>query len=935
MSMRGASEAHMLDVSKQVNDEIQRFESVHPYIYRAYNLINTIDNISLREQLEKEVVLIEDAFIRSQEWTLTRNVPSIHLGVVGSMDSGKTPLIHRYLTGKYRTPESTEGGRFKKEVCIDGNCHLLLIRDEGAQPPDLLFTHWFDGALIVFSVANRGSFNVAKHYLQVMADYRRHQDYPIIVIATLESVSQINQRCVTEEEAKRYSLERNCGYIEVDSISGSNIEHVFRTICKSITNAQMDAAIAYRRNYRAAGMSTTSGNGGSTKQRNRIPAEVDLGVTSKSKRSQRANCEVGSHISHTRSMSAAPVYAAHQLRNSDDPAHFNNHFHSSADYMHDSNFGSYRQRSDMPAKPDYHTKFPSDDVYNLRNRMFSTPRPSSDRFQEPTFAIPATRSVTYFNGSDKKSMPKLHPQLPTPNSTPTNSRKYRISNIWRKDKMPLPDGHGREIPLKQGYLYKRGNARITWKKKYVCLFAERLCYYENMKAFQEQSSQVKEVFLGLATVRVPNSQTRNRRSSLLNVFKTGKENVGPSNTLTNSVSSIPPASATDRVSIASDTNGGATSTPGEDSSTGGISDLELGNMPNEPMPSTVNETKRKKKKHHRRLASFGVRPNDDDEDNEFEVVTSDQRRLEFSASSNQERDEWVGLIGQQISKALSLQLAESRDGRMMATKNETEDIFRIPGNEECADCGNTTPVWAAYNHGITICIECSGVHRKLGTHVSKVRSLELDQWPHEYIDIMKLIGNRKANAVWEKTLPAHLKIESNASTSDRTNFIENKYVRKAYVGPSHTPPKITLLDAIHRKDFDQFARILPSCTKNDLVSVDDSGRSSAHYAALASLPEFLLLLSWNQANLTKKDANGKTALDYAMKNSAVNPQLLSDIRPSSSDDLSLSNNNIPVQATLTSGFTRIDDPNTSDVRNDDSLSARHSQTFSHLPSSVL
>ncbi|KAI6215052.1 hypothetical protein M3Y94_00339400 [Aphelenchoides besseyi] len=71
-----------------------------------------------------------------------------------------------------------------------------------------------------------------------------------------------------------------------------------------------------------------------------------------------------------------------------------------------------------------------------------------------------------------------------------------------------------------------------------------------------------------------------------------------------------------------------------------------------------------------------------------------------------------------------------------------------------------------------------------------------------------------------------------------------------------------------------------------------------------------------------------------MKNSAVNPQLLSDIRPSSSDDLSLSNNNIPVQATLTSGFTRIDDPNTSDVRNDDSLSARHSQTFSHLPSSA-
>ena len=114
--------------------------------------------------------------------------------------------------------------------------------------------------------------------------------------------------------------------------------------------------------------------------------------------------------------------------------------------------------------------------------------------------------------------------------------------------------------------------------------------------------------MGLATVRIQNAHARNRRSSLMNVFKNGKENMpAPSFPLTNSVSSITPSSATDRISLASDTNG----TPG-DSSGEGISDLELGNVPSDTaIPSATEKAKQKKKNAHRRLGSFGVRPNDD------------------------------------------------------------------------------------------------------------------------------------------------------------------------------------------------------------------------------------------------------------------------------------------------------------------------------------
>ena len=81
-------------------------------------------------------IIFSDSFVNSQEWTLSRGVPDIRLGIVGSLSSGKSALVHRYLTGSYMQEESPEGGRFKKEVVVDGHSYLLLIRDEGG-PPEL------------------------------------------------------------------------------------------------------------------------------------------------------------------------------------------------------------------------------------------------------------------------------------------------------------------------------------------------------------------------------------------------------------------------------------------------------------------------------------------------------------------------------------------------------------------------------------------------------------------------------------------------------------------------------------------------------------------------------------------------------------------------------------------------------------------------------
>ena len=59
------------------------------------------------------------------------------------------------------------------------------------------------------------------------------------------------------------------------------------------------------------------------------------------------------------------------------------------------------------------------------------------------------------------------------------------------------------------------------------------------------------------------------------------------------------------------------------------------------------------------------------------------------------------------------------------------DFLDVPGNDKCADCSSKKPKWASINLGIMLCIECSGIHRSLGVHISKVRSVTLDDWDVE------------------------------------------------------------------------------------------------------------------------------------------------------------------------------------------------------------
>ena len=66
-------------------------------------------------------------------------------------------------------------------------------------------------------------------------------------------------------------------------------------------------------------------------------------------------------------------------------------------------------------------------------------------------------------------------------------------------------------------------------------------------------------------------------------------------------------------------------------------------------------------------------------------------------------------------------------------------------NPDCADCKAKGPKWASPNLGVFLCIRCAGLHRKMGTHISKIKSVSLDTWKTPELEFMKEHGNRKVN----------------------------------------------------------------------------------------------------------------------------------------------------------------------------------------------
>merc|ERR1719394_1687823 len=106
-------------------------------------------------------------------------------------------------------------------------------------------------------------------------------------------------------------------------------------------------------------------------------------------------------------------------------------------------------------------------------------------------------------------------------------------------------------------------------------------------------------------------------------------------------------------------------------------------------------------------------------------------------------------------------------------------MLKDEDNRYCVDCDSKGPRWASWNLGIFLCIRCAGIHRNLGVHISRVKSVNLDSWTPQQVASMQMMGNSKARAVYEANLPDDYRRPQNDQAVEA--FIRQKYEKKKYI----------------------------------------------------------------------------------------------------------------------------------------------------------
>ncbi|XP_004272317.1 arf-GAP with coiled-coil, ANK repeat and PH domain-containing protein 3 [Orcinus orca] len=201
----------------------------------------------------------------------------------------------------------------------------------------------------------------------------------------------------------------------------------------------------------------------------------------------------------------------------------------------------------------------------------------------------------------------------------------------------------------------------------------------------------------------------------------------------------------------------------------------------------------------------------------FEVV-SPTKSCMLQADSEKLRQAWVQAVQASIASAYrespdscyrerldrtaspsTSSIDSATDSRERSVKGESvlQRMQHVAGNSQCGDCGRPDPRWASINLGVLLCIECSGIHRSLGVHCSKVRSLTLDSWEPELLKLMCELGNSTVNQIYEAQCagPGSRKPTASSPRQDKEAWIKDKYVEKKFV---RKPPSAPAREAPRR-----------------------------------------------------------------------------------------------------------------------------------------
>eukprot|EP01083_Nonionella_stella_P098861 278086_1 len=268
----------------------------------------------------------------------------------------------------------------------------------------------------------------------------------------------------------------------------------------------------------------------------------------------------------------------------------------------------------------------------------------------------------------------------------------------------------------------------------------------------------------------------------------------------------------------------------------------------------------------------------------FELISPSRRVYVLQAQSEQDYTAWCCVLQNQVHRLLRKSTAhvmspDSTKKEMDAnnSRQRKREIKRAicELNKQCADCGKKEPEWVSINTGVVICIGCCGIHRGLGTHISKVRSLILDDINESTLKSVLELGNENVNRLLEDTIPSdYSKINQSSSPAEKEKFIKGKYMFKMFInvakqkesGDDHQQINNKLFAAADNNQLLLIFEALCFGANLDCRFEQHSHRTALHQTAVNNYSEATEFLLQNGATQQMEDDDGKLPRDLAREN---------------------------------------------------------------------